>query len=128
MAVVVDSFSSPPSPTAHRHHRHRSNCRQYYSNRNNNKIIILYCGRSRSGGYTKRLVAGGGIIRDDTATGLRLSNIDNGKTNRGAATNNNGSNGSNNIRLIIIPSRLLSRDLLDGMYMLCEVLWCGCAA
>ena len=23
---------------------------------------------------------------------------------------------------------LLSRDLLDGMYMLCEVLWCGCAA
>ena len=28
----------------------------------------------------------------------------------------------------IFLGRGLSRDLLDGMYMLCEVLWCGCAA
>ena len=116
VAVVVDSFSSPPSPTAHRHHRHRSNCRQYYSNRNNNKIIILHCGRSRSGGDTKRLVAGGGgIIRDDTATGLRLSNIDNGKTNRGAATNNDGSNGGNNIRLNKVFKATHSRRAADEL-------------
>lgn len=116
VAVVVDSFSSPPSPTAHRHHRHRSNCRQYYSNRNNNKIIILHCGRSRSGGDTKRLVAGGGgIIRDDTATGLRLSNIDNGKTNRDAATNNDGSNGGNNIRLNKVFKATHSRRAADEL-------------
>ena len=29
---------------------------------------------------------------------------------------------------IIFLGEGLSRDLLDGMYMLCEVLWCGCAA
>jgi len=120
VVVVVDSFSSPPSSTAHRHHRHRSNCQQSNSNRNNNKIILLHCSRSRSGGDTKRLVAGGGIIRDDTAAGLRLSKIDNSKTNRDAATNNNnnnnnGSNGGNNIRLNKVFKATHSRRAADEL-------------
>ena len=90
--VVVDSFSSSfsSSTTAPSHH-HRSSCHRYSGNCCN-AIIILYCSRSSSDTSVD-----GGIIRDNTATAIRFSKLDNSHTNYNASSNASSNSKNGNI-------------------------------
>ena len=110
--VVVDSFSSSfsSSTTAPSHH-HRSSCHRYSGNCCN-AIILLYC--SRSSGDTKRLLDGG-IIRDNTATAIRFSKLDNSHTNYNASSNTSSNSKNGNIRLNKVFKATHSRRAADEL-------------
>ena len=109
---MVDSFSSSfsSSTTAPSHH-HRSSCHRYSGNCCN-AIILLYC--SRSSGDTKRLLDGG-IIRDNTATAIRFSKLDNSHTNYNASSNTSSNSKNGNIRLNKVFKATHSRRAADEL-------------